>query len=126
MAKTGTAGAPRTPTVIAASAAAAAQWVLIFQRRVMANSRAVMSQAAARLADVFTRFFSRDFDVSPTAVAQQFGADLRRGLDVNDSYCLAFGPDKGPACGFFAGQCASASRAFLRGEGWQGSDRRSR
>jgi flagellar motor switch protein FliM len=63
---------------------------------------AVMSQAAARLADVFTRFFSRDFDVSPTTVAQQFGADLRRSLDVNDSYCLAFGPDKGPACGLFA------------------------
>ncbi|HON91887.1 MAG TPA: FliM/FliN family flagellar motor switch protein [Sedimentisphaerales bacterium] len=63
---------------------------------------AIMSQVAARLGDVFTRFFSRDFDVAPTAVTQLFGADLHRGFDVNDSYCQAFGPEKEPPCGFFA------------------------
>jgi flagellar motor switch protein FliM len=63
---------------------------------------AVMSQAAARLADVFTRFFGREFDVSPTAVTQHFAGELGRGLDTNSSYCLTFGPEKGSSCGFFA------------------------
>jgi flagellar motor switch protein FliM len=63
---------------------------------------AVMSQTAARLADVFSRFFNREFDVSPTAITQHFAGDLRRFFEPNNHHCLAFGPDKGPSCGFFA------------------------
>jgi flagellar motor switch protein FliM len=63
---------------------------------------AIMSQVAAKLGDVFTRFFSREFDVSPTAVSQHFAGDLQRGIDPDGSYCLTFGPDKGPSCGFLA------------------------
>jgi flagellar motor switch protein FliM len=63
---------------------------------------AIMSQAAARLGDVFTRFFSREFDVSPTAVTQHFAGDLHRSFEPDNSYCLTFGPDKGPSCGFLA------------------------
>ncbi|MEN6332945.1 MAG: FliM/FliN family flagellar motor switch protein [Phycisphaerales bacterium] len=63
---------------------------------------AIMSQTAARLADVFSRFFNREFDVSPTAITQHFAGDLRRFFDPTKHYCLAFGPDKGPSCGFFA------------------------
>jgi len=61
---------------------------------------AIMSQVAAKLGDVFTRFFSREFDVSPTAVTQHFANDLRRSFEPESSYCLTFGPDKGPSCGF--------------------------
>jgi len=75
---------------------------------------AVVSQVSARLAGVLTRFFSKEFDVSPKAVTQHFGVDLRRCFDGSDSYCLTFGPeksqDKGPekgqdkshACGLLA------------------------
>ena len=54
------------------------------------------------MADVFTRFFSREFEVSPTAVTQHFAGDLCRLIDADNGYCLTFGPDKGPACGFVA------------------------
>lgn len=63
---------------------------------------AVMSQAAARFADILTRFFRHDFDVSPTAVTQHFAGDLPRLLDPNSSYCVTFSPEKGPSCGFLA------------------------
>lgn len=72
---------------------------------------AIMSQASARLADVLTRFFNREFDVSPTGVSQHFGAELRRCFNAGESYCMAFGPEKNqdkgpdktpPACGLFA------------------------
>jgi flagellar motor switch protein FliM len=63
---------------------------------------AIMSQAAAKLGDVLTRFFSREFNVSPTAVTQHFADDLRRSFRPDSSYCLTFGPDKGPSCGFLA------------------------
>lgn len=63
---------------------------------------AVMSQTAVKLGDVFSRFFNRDFDVSPTAVTQHFAGDLRRSFDPDGNYCLMFGPEGGPSCGFLA------------------------
>ncbi|MGE5294687.1 MAG: FliM/FliN family flagellar motor switch protein [Solirubrobacterales bacterium] len=63
---------------------------------------AVMSQTAARMAGVLARFFSHEFDVSPTAVSQHFAGDLHRVFEPNDGYSQTFGPDKGPSCGFFA------------------------
>jgi hypothetical protein len=49
---------------------------------------------------VFTRFFSRRFDVSATAVTQHFAGDLHRIVEPDRSFCLTFGPDNGPPCGF--------------------------
>jgi len=63
---------------------------------------ASMSQAAVRLGGVFTRFFGREFDVSPTAVTQHFANHLFGSLEFDHLYCLTFGPEKGPSCGILA------------------------
>mgnify|MGYP001015058637 CR=1 FL=1 len=63
---------------------------------------AVMSQVAATLGHVLTRFFNHKFEVSPTAVTQHFANDLPRLIEVNRFHFAAFGPDERPACGFLA------------------------
>jgi len=63
---------------------------------------AVMSQVAAKLGNVFARFFNRKFEISPTAVAQHFANDLPRIVEAGRVVCLAFGPDDRSSCGFIA------------------------
>ncbi|MEN6576840.1 MAG: FliM/FliN family flagellar motor switch protein [Phycisphaerales bacterium] len=63
---------------------------------------AIMSQVAAKLSNVFTRSFSRKFEVSPTAVTQHFANDLPRLIETNRVQCLPFGPDDRSPCGFIA------------------------
>ncbi len=63
---------------------------------------AVMSQTAARFGDILTRFFRHEFDVSPMAITQHFANDLLRCFDPDTSYCVTFGPEKSPSCGFLA------------------------
>ncbi len=63
---------------------------------------AVMSQVAAKLGNVFARFFNRKFEISPTAVTQHFANDLPRLIEAGRVVCLAFGPDDRSSCGFIA------------------------
>ncbi|MBP7051110.1 MAG: FliM/FliN family flagellar motor switch protein [Phycisphaerae bacterium] len=63
---------------------------------------AVMSQVAAKLANVFTRYFSHKVEVSPTAVTQHFANDLPRLISMDRVHCLTFGPDDRSLCGFLA------------------------
>jgi len=61
-----------------------------------------MSQVAVRLGGIFTRFFGREFDVSPTAITQHFANDLCRSLEFDRTYYQTFGPEKGSPCGILA------------------------
>ncbi len=74
-------------------------WLNVDQINRMA---AVMSQVAAKLGNVFTRFFSRKFEVSPTAVTQHFASDLPRLIEDGAVHCLPFGPEDRFSCGFLA------------------------
>jgi flagellar motor switch protein FliM len=61
---------------------------------------AAMNQVAARLGDVFTRFFGRRLGASVATVSQHFANDLHRSVEPDRGFCLTFGPDNGPPCGF--------------------------
>ena len=63
---------------------------------------AIMSQVAARIAGTFTRFYSREFNVSPMSINQHYADDLPHHMAIDRAYCLTFGPEKGQSCGCMA------------------------
>lgn len=88
---------------------------------------AVMSQVAAKLGNVFTRFFGRKFEVSPTAVSQHYANDLPRLVEATRVHCISFGLEARAACGFLviASQTATdwATRLLGDTESAGGADR---
>lgn len=62
----------------------------------------IWGQAAARMAEIFTRARHHPCEVALKAFTLHYAADLCRRLDLDQAYCLAFGPEKGLSCGFVA------------------------
>ncbi len=60
----------------------------------------VWGQVAARMAEIFTRSRHNPCAVSLKAFTQHYAGDLCRRLELNQDYCLTFGPEKGLSCGF--------------------------
>ena len=60
----------------------------------------VWGQVAARMAEIFTRSRHSSFEVSLKAFTQHYAGDLCRRLELEQDYCLTFGPEKGLPCGF--------------------------
>jgi flagellar motor switch protein FliM len=61
---------------------------------------ALVSQVAARMAQTFAHFHHGAFDVAPVSITQHFAGDLHNLTGAESDYCLTFGPEKGPPCGF--------------------------
>jgi len=75
-------------------------------------------QVAAGLGEVFTRACGGPFEVSVKTFAQHYAGDLCRRLELDQDYCLTFGPDKGLPCGFvsIASQTALTWVTWLLGD----------
>jgi flagellar motor switch protein FliM len=78
----------------------------------------VWGQVAARIGEILTRSRGSSFEVSPKAFTQHYAGDLCRRLELDQDYCLTFGPDKGLPCGFLsiASQTALAWVTWLLGD----------
>lgn len=78
----------------------------------------VWGQVAARMAEIFTRSRHSPCEVSLKAFTQHYAGDLCRRLELDQDYCLTFGPEKGPPCGFvsLAPQTALAWVTWLLGD----------
>jgi len=63
---------------------------------------AMMSQVAVLIAETFTHFYRREFNVAPTSITQHFAAELYNRTDIQQSRCLPFGAEKDNPCGFLA------------------------
>ena len=61
---------------------------------------AIMSRVAALLSQRCAHFFNSEFNVVPTSITQHYAGDLDRHVDLRGGFCLAFGQDQKPACGF--------------------------
>jgi flagellar motor switch protein FliM len=61
---------------------------------------AIVSRTAARLAQTFAHFHHGTFDVAPVSITQHFAGDRHSLTGAETDYCLAFGPEQGPPCGF--------------------------
>jgi flagellar motor switch protein FliM len=60
----------------------------------------IWGQVAARMAEIFTRSRRSPCEVSLKAFTQHYAGDLCRRLELDQDYCLTFGPEKGLPCGF--------------------------
>jgi len=78
----------------------------------------VWGQVAARMGEILTRARGSSFEVSLKAFTQHYAGDLCRRLELDQDYCLTFGPDKGLPCGFvsIAAQTALAWVTWLLGD----------
>jgi flagellar motor switch protein FliM len=78
----------------------------------------VWGQVAACMAEIFTRARHSPCEVSLKAFTQHYAGDLCRHLELNQNYCLTFGPEKGLSCGFvsIAPQTALAWVTWLLGD----------
>jgi flagellar motor switch protein FliM len=59
-----------------------------------------LEHVAGRMAEIFRRSRGRACEVSLKSLTQHFAGDLCRRLELDQDYCLAFAPEKGPMCGF--------------------------
>jgi flagellar motor switch protein FliM len=84
------------------------------------HSRLVQAwgQVAARLAEIFTRSRHSPCEVSLKAFTQHYAGELCRHLDLDQDYCLTFGPEKGLPCGLvsIAAQTALTWVTWLLGD----------
>jgi flagellar motor switch protein FliM len=78
----------------------------------------VWGQIAPRMAEIFTHTRGSPCEVSVKAFTQHYAGDLCRRLELDQDYCLTFGPDKGLPCGFvsLASKTASAWVTWLLGD----------
>jgi flagellar motor switch protein FliM len=60
----------------------------------------VWGQVAARMGEILTRSRGSSFELSLKTFTQHYAGDLCRRLELDQDYCLTFGPDKGLPCGF--------------------------
>ena len=60
----------------------------------------VWGQVAARIGEILTRSRGSAFEVSRKTFTHHYAGDLCRTLELDQNYCLTFGPDKGLPCGF--------------------------
>ncbi len=59
-----------------------------------------LEQSAARMTEVFAHARSGTVKVSLTSLTEHYAGALCRRLEMEEDFCLAFGPDQGPSCGF--------------------------
>jgi len=62
----------------------------------------ILGQVAARLEEIFGRLRRGTFQVSLQSFTQHFAGDVCQRRPADRDYCLTFGPDNGPPCGFLA------------------------
>ena len=60
----------------------------------------VWGQVGARMAEILTRSRGSSFEVAVKTFTQHYAGDLCHRLELDQDYCLTFGPDKGLPCGF--------------------------
>ncbi len=77
-----------------------------------------LEQIAARMTEVFAHARRGTVTVSLTSLTEHYAGALCRRLEMEEDFCLAFGPDQGPSCGFLtiAPQTASAWITWLLGD----------
>jgi flagellar motor switch protein FliM len=70
------------------------------------------------MGEILTRSRGSSFELSLKTFTQHYAGDLCRRLELDQDYCLTFGPDKGPACGFvsIASPAALAWVTWLLGD----------
>ena len=61
---------------------------------------AMMAQVAALQSDRFLHFYKSEFNVKTASISQHFAGDLARQIDLDQGFCLPFGPDPDQPCGF--------------------------
>ncbi|MCU0914485.1 MAG: FliM/FliN family flagellar motor switch protein [Planctomycetes bacterium] len=59
-----------------------------------------LGQVATQMAEVFGRSRPTPVEVVLESLTQHFAAGLCRHLELQDDWCVTFGPEKGPPCGF--------------------------
>jgi len=57
-------------------------------------------QVATHLGEIFTRARGSPLEVSVKTFTQHYAGEVCRRLELDQDYCLTFGPDKGLPCGF--------------------------